>query len=330
MASPHHHHHPPPAASSSSSSSSSGRALLDLEVTVVSAKQLKNVNWRQGELKPYAVAYLDSDRRGATKPDDAGSTRPVWNERLLLPLPLAFDPLDPSLVLTLDLFHSKPSEAPKPLVGTARCPLKDLLLPLDPSPAPSPSPVKTLELRRPSGRPQGKVRIRLAVRERPDPNYQFAPPSAYYYSRPPPAPAPPATTAPTLLPLRLSRPTPTLFPRPSRRRTPTAAAALAAAEAAASSSASAAATPPIPTPDTTRPPPPSTRHPCFPAGRPDEARAKGGRSGLGTGLAVGAVAGALGGLALDEGLKYEEEKIAERVESDFAPRDDYSDYRADY
>lgn len=52
--------------------------------------------------------------------------------------------------------------------------------------------------------------------------------------------------------------------------------------------------------------------------------------GLGTGLAVGAVAGALGGLALEEGLKYEEEKIAERVEDDIAARDDYSDYRGNY
>ncbi|KAG6760133.1 hypothetical protein POTOM_036634 [Populus tomentosa] len=60
-------------------------------------------------------------------------------------------------------------------------------------------------------------------------------------------------------------------------------------------------------------------------------RHKGGkRMGFGTGLAVGAVAGALGGLALEEGLKYEEEKIAEKVENDLAVRDDYSDYRSDY
>jgi hypothetical protein len=52
--------------------------------------------------------------------------------------------------------------------------------------------------------------------------------------------------------------------------------------------------------------------------------------GLGTGLAVGAVAGALGGLALEEGLKYEEDKIAERVENDMAARDDQSDYHPDY
>src|SRR5205809_933490 len=71
---------------------------LDIEITVVSAKHLKNVNWRNGDLKPYAVAYLDPDRRSATKPDYSGSTRPVWNERLLLPLPLPFED-----ILTLDV-----------------------------------------------------------------------------------------------------------------------------------------------------------------------------------------------------------------------------------
>lgn len=49
-------------------------------------------------------------------------------------------------------------------------------------------------------------------------------------------------------------------------------------------------------------------------------------TGLGTGLAVGAVAGTLGGLTLGEGLKYEEAKIAERVENNIATRDDYSNY----
>ncbi|CAI9767539.1 unnamed protein product [Fraxinus pennsylvanica] len=49
------------------------------------------------------------------------------------------------------------------------------------------------------------------------------------------------------------------------------------------------------------------------------------------GLAVGAVAGVLGGLALEEGIKYEEEKIAERVENDMASRDDhYSEFHADF
>lgn len=56
----------------------------------------------------------------------------------------------------------------------------------------------------------------------------------------------------------------------------------------------------------------------------------GGGFGVGTGLAVGAVAGALGGLALDEGLRHEEGKIAERVEDNLGARDDFSDYRGDY
>ncbi|KAL2454478.1 C2 domain-containing protein [Abeliophyllum distichum] len=38
-----------------------------------------------------------------------------------------------------------------------------------------------------------------------------------------------------------------------------------------------------------------------------------------------------GGLALEEGIKYEEEKIADRVENDLTSRDDhYSHYRTDY
>jgi hypothetical protein len=63
---------------------------LDLEITVVSAKHLKNVNWRNGDLKPYATVYLDPDHRLATRSDDSGSTRLVWNERFTLPLTRRF------------------------------------------------------------------------------------------------------------------------------------------------------------------------------------------------------------------------------------------------
>jgi hypothetical protein len=47
-------------------------------------------------------------------------------------------------------------------------------------------------------------------------------------------------------------------------------------------------------------------------------------------LAVGGVAGALGGLALDDGLKYEDEKIESKAESELNRRESYSDYRSDY
>lgn len=52
--------------------------------------------------------------------------------------------------------------------------------------------------------------------------------------------------------------------------------------------------------------------------------------GAASGLAVGAVAGAMGTLSLEQSLKYRDEKIAERAENDLSARDNYSDYHADY
>jgi hypothetical protein len=158
---------------------SSNSTPLDLEITVVSAKHLKNVNWRNGDLKPYATVYLDPGHRLATRSDDSGSTRPVWNERFTLPLT---SPLRDSLLM-LEIFHSRPSETPKPLVGALRVPLGNLVG----DSKESTRPIHTLELCRPSGRPQGKVRLTLALRERhvPPPDYQIAPRNSHYYSSAP-------------------------------------------------------------------------------------------------------------------------------------------------
>ncbi|KAG6479660.1 extensin-like [Zingiber officinale] len=351
--------------------SSSSTRLLDLEVNVVSAKHLKNVNWRNGDLKPYVVAYLDPDRRAATKPDDAGSTRPVWNERLALPLPLPS--LETLFFLTLDVFHSKPSETPKPLVGTARSPLKELL---DPeafaayasgggsvSGGGGTSPIRTLELRRPSGRPQGKIRIKLALRERPsppiepDPTGHFAPPppSSYYYSsNAPPFPSPSLSShlphhsardyrtfspPPSSLP-PYGHPPPQPHLHPSQYPYGSYPDPYSSGYYSPASSTYYSA-PPAPAPA------PSPAHqyydrassyggPSAPAGysvgySSYDNKPKGGRAGVATGgTTVGAVAGALGGLALEEGLKHEEEKVAEKVANDFSARDDYSGHRADY
>ncbi|CAD5178296.1 unnamed protein product [Musa acuminata subsp. malaccensis] len=309
---------PPPPSSSSRP--------LDLEVTVVSANHLKNVNWRNGDLKPYVVVYLDPDRRAASKPDDAGSTRPVWNERLALPLPSA----ETLLFLTLDVFHSKPSETPKPLVGTARSRLKDLLhqdafagYATGRGGGAPPSPVRTLELRRPSGRPQGKIRIRLAIRERPCPPPEPRP--DYRNFSPPPPPIPPYGHP---IP---SHPPPSQYPY-GRYSDPYSSGYYSPAAAYYSA-------PPAPAPAPAQPyydRPSGYGGPSAPTGYSSgfsayDHRPKGGKIGAATGLAVGAVAGALGGLVLEEELRYEEEKINERAESSFSARDDYySDHRADY
>ncbi|KAK9283594.1 hypothetical protein L1049_011843 [Liquidambar formosana] len=292
---------------------------LDLDITIVSGKHLKNVNWRHGDLKPYAVFWLDPDRRLATKSDDSGSTRPVWNERFTLPINA---PLQDSL-LTLEIFHSKPSETPKPLVGTLRFPLKDLVDSDDLNR------IRTFELRRPSGRPQGKIRVKLAIRERPVADYHINSPPGYYYSSAPPPPPPGRD-------FRGYSPSPytsSLPPAPSPSPPPYAYGTYSDPYSGYYSG------------YYSQPPPPPPPRPFFdrasnyggPSGpsapvdySPYDQKPKGSKMGLGTGLAVGAVAGALGGIALEEGLKYEDEKIADRVESDLAARDDYSDYRPDY
>ncbi|KAK9280422.1 hypothetical protein L1049_014111 [Liquidambar formosana] len=300
---------------------------LDLDITIVSAKHLKNVNWRNGELKPYAIFWLDADNRLATKPDDSGSTRPVWNERFTFPITY---PLHES-ILNLEIFHSKPSQTPKPLVGNLRFSLAQLV----DSDDSTHQPIRTLELLRPSGRPQGKIRLKLALRERPLPpppvDYHITPHNSYYYSSAPPSPSlthdyreyspSPYTTRPLPPPLvpQVAPETaspyccgtyserypgyfpgyyslPPLPPRPYFDR---------------ASSVNYGV----------------TSGPSAPVDFSSyDQRQKGGKMGACTGLAVGAAAGALGGLALDEEIKYEE-KSAERVQSDIPTRDNHSNYR---
>ncbi|KAF8006294.1 hypothetical protein BT93_K0554 [Corymbia citriodora subsp. variegata] len=325
---------------------------LELDLTVVNAKHLKNVNWKNGDLKPYAIFWVDPDRRLATKSDDSGSTRPVWNEQFTIPLPF---PL-PDSALTLEVFHSKPSETPKPLVGSLLIHLRDLPDPQDKDQ------IRTYELLRPSGRPHGKIRIKLAVRERPVPPPEYLiPPSGYYYGTAPPPPPPASRSAnlpPPPAPLAVARavtmppPPPTTVREYRPYSVPTYAAAPpppppgpAQSPPAYSYSYSDAYSGYYPGYYSSAPPPPPPR-PFYdrgsgyggPSGGPSAPvdyttayeKQRTGKMGLGAGLAVGAVAGALGGLALEEGLNYEEEKITDRVESDLAARDDYSEYRADY
>ncbi|KAJ0244867.1 Calcium-dependent lipid-binding [Hirschfeldia incana] len=171
---------------------SSSEHHLDLVVTVVSAKHLKNVNWRNGDLKPYVVLHLDSDHnRVSTRSED--SIKPVWNERITLPLTRSVH----ESVLNVEILHS--DDAAKTLVGSVRFPLIRLID--SEGGGMIPESISSLDLLRPSGRPQGKIRLKLAIKDRPIPpppqrpqsqprDYYSAPQGNHYYSPSPPPPPP--------------------------------------------------------------------------------------------------------------------------------------------
>ncbi|XP_041997664.1 protein SRC2-like [Salvia splendens] len=132
-----------------------------VEVTITSAKDLKNVNWRHGSLKPYAVAWVDPNAKSSTHVASDGDTSPTWDQTLLIP----FDsPIEDS-TLHVDIVHADDT---KPLIGSSRLPLRDVV-------GLARRADRTLHLTRPSGRPQGKLDVAVSVRE---PGYRAPPPPA--------------------------------------------------------------------------------------------------------------------------------------------------------
>ncbi|KAL1206099.1 hypothetical protein V5N11_005255 [Cardamine amara subsp. amara] len=258
--------------------SSRGRKV---EVTISSAKDIKNVNWRNGPNKPYAVVWVDHKYKYSTRVDEDGDTCPTWKETFVIPLPP--DNNDDGDKIYIDIVHAGREEDTKPLIGSAHLSLRDVIddvgfgIPI----------LTTLKLKRPSGRPHGKLDVTVTVRE---PQYYPAPGSYH-------APSYGNTHAPQQ---------PVYEPyvyAPSYGNTHV-------------------------------PPQPVYGEPYGPTqsyGRSGYVYApekeKGSKfGGMGTGLAVGAVAGVLGGVALAEGLEAVEDDIAEeaaeKVEDDLDAGDD--------
>jgi hypothetical protein len=300
----------------------------EVEVTVGTARDLKNVNWRNGNLKPYAVLWIDSGAKTSTRVDLDGGDQPTWDEKVLVPLPPQSRLED--AVLYVDVVHANAGEGVKPLVGSAHLQLRDVL---DEAGGVGGKASRTLRLKRPSGRPHGKLDVRVAVKE----------PARYYDPSPYPAPgaaystsrdtygagggggygsrggdygaAQPYTTAP---------PTPGYgaggggygAAQPYAAVPPTAGYPLAYGSAA----------PP------TQPAygggyggAPAVAAPvgaADPALQDPNAKKKSSKMGAGTGVAVGAAAGLLGGLALAGGASYLENKFEDHVEEKVVDRED--------
>ncbi|XP_062192452.1 protein SRC2 homolog [Phragmites australis] len=253
----------------------------EVEVTVGSARDLKNVNWRNGDLKPYAVLWVDDGPKVSTRVDLDNGDNPVWDDKLLVPLPPSATRLEDA-VLYIDVVHANAAEGVKPLVGSARLPLRDVLDDAGLGGKAS----RSLRLKRPSGRPHGRLDVRVAVRE-----------AARYYPTPYPAP----------------------YGNPAGgSRDPYYAAPPPYAPAAAGYGQPAYAAPPSGYPAAAADAygygggaaPAYGAAPAVGAAAPQKGT---GKMGMGTGLAVGAAAGVLGGLALAGGASYLEDKFEERV-----------------
>ncbi|KVI11431.1 protein SRC2 [Cynara cardunculus var. scolymus] len=267
-------------------------ARYELEVTVSSAKNLKNVNWRHGPLKPYAIVWVDPKNKCSTPVDEEGDESPVWDQKLVIALN---DPIEES-TLYIDIVHANAAEDTKPLIGSAKLRLKDVVDEVGIGECFADG----LKLKRPSGRPQGKVEVKVYIREpryrAPDPYY--APP----YGVPPPQhPAPPPY--PYAAPAPYGGNYPYSAPPSGYPYSPYAA-------------------PPPPQYGQTYVQPAYGGQPAY-SGQPSYGgyrEEKKSKYGMGTGLAVGAAAGLLGGLAIAEGIDHVEDEIAEdaadKVEED--------------
>lgn len=272
---------------------------FEVEVTISSAKDLKNVNWRHGDLKPYAVVWVDPNDKCTTHVAEYGDDSPTWDQTLTIPLR---GPVEDS-TLFIDIVHVKPNEDVKPLIGSVKLPLREVL---DDVGLGAPSDRK-LKLKRPSGRPHGKLEVKVTVRP---PRYQAPDPyraPAYGYGVPPPQ------TRDFGAPQQYNYP---YAPPPQPQYYQSSGVPQAAGY--------------------------GYNQPSYDQGQyggggggygygygsSEKPKEKGSKFGVGTGLAVGAVAGLVGGIALVEGAEYVEDKIAddaaEKVEEDYGD-DDYGD-----
>ncbi|KAK7380352.1 hypothetical protein VNO78_32860 [Psophocarpus tetragonolobus] len=281
----------------------------EVEVKLSTARGLKNVNWRHGPNRPYVVVWVDPSHKLSTRVDEKGDVNADWDETLVIPLPP--EPLE-ELALYVDVVHAGSEEDTKPLIGSARLKLEEVRK----DAGIGQRVIRTLALKRPSGRPQGNVEVSVKIRE---PSYRaqggYNTPQGYGYPTPyagAPQQSAPHSGAPAPPQPYNAPPQPYNAPPQPYNATPQ---------------------PYNAPPQPYNAPPQPYNAPAQPYITPrpvygSAAQEKSSFGGMGTGLAVGAVAGALGGIALVEGAEYVEDQIAEdvkeRVEKDLEDDDDDS------
>ncbi|KVI07296.1 uncharacterized protein LOC112508593 [Cynara cardunculus var. scolymus] len=143
----------PPASSTVTSASSPSLqapppAFQHLEINLISAQDL---SLSAKSMKTYAMAYLHPNRKLSTLVDTKGNTNPTWNEKLMFKIDDQFL-FSESSSLTIEIYNV--SWFRDVLVGSVNVLIDDLITP-EHKHYRAGSRFVTLQIRRPSGTPQG-------------------------------------------------------------------------------------------------------------------------------------------------------------------------------
>ncbi|KAJ0976250.1 hypothetical protein J5N97_018215 [Dioscorea zingiberensis] len=183
--------------------SSRSMASRTLEITLISAKDLKDVNLFS-KMEVYAVVSIDGDRRTAqrTTADRNGGTNPSWNATIRVPLP-ADDPSRHVVHVTLRAERALGDRD----VGEVHIPLKEFFSGSGDAKTPQ---FISYQVRKPSsGKAKGVLNLSFKISDSvaPAPVPPVAPPSASKAGGYPPA-YPPATSYPSYPPPASAYPPP--------------------------------------------------------------------------------------------------------------------------
>ncbi|XP_030503515.2 uncharacterized protein LOC115718844 [Cannabis sativa] len=132
-----------------------------LEVNILSANDLATV---AKMMKTFVVAWVQLDRKVRTRVDPNGHTNPTWNEKLVFRI--NYDSLilnDSAASLTAEIYSTS-ARGVDTLVGSVVVPISSLF---PPSSIASHSKMQfmTLQILRPSGRPQGVLNVGVSLLE---------------------------------------------------------------------------------------------------------------------------------------------------------------------
>ncbi|XVF57069.1 hypothetical protein PTKIN_Ptkin06aG0174000 [Pterospermum kingtungense] len=131
-----------------------------LEITLVSAEDLVPVS---KNMKTYAVAWVQQDRKLATGVDQTGGTEPTWNDKFVFRVDDKFLNSENATIVVEIYAAAWVKDA---LIGYANVHIKDIFHLRSVGNAKinnSAARTVTLQIRRPSGRPQGILNMEVAL-----------------------------------------------------------------------------------------------------------------------------------------------------------------------